>query len=146
MKIWLDGDACPKTIKTILFRAVNRTKTILNIVANHYATAPPSPYIHKIKVPMGFDVADNHIVNEMDPGDLVITADIPLADAVVSKGGRALNPRGTLYTKQNIKQYLAIRDLNESLRSNGMISSNQSGLGPKEIQLFANHLDRLLSN
>ena len=95
---------------------------------------------------MGFDVADNHIVNEMDPGDLVITADIPLADAVVSKGGRALNPRGTLYTKQNIKQYLAIRDLNESLRSNGMISSNQSGLGPKEIQLFANHLDRLLSN
>ena len=145
MKIWLDGDACPKAIKSILFRAVMRTQTTLMMVSNHLLTAPPSPFIKKIVVSSGFDVADNHIVASMEPGDLVITADIPLADAVVSKGGIALNPRGQRYTADNIKQCLAIRNLNESLRSNGLITSGQGTISAKEIQNFANCLDRFLA-
>ena len=145
MKIWLDGDACPKAIKAILFRAVIRTKTPLIIVANHYPTAPASPFIKKMQVPMGFDVADNQIVASMESGDLVITADIPLADAVVSKGGKALNPRGEMYSSHNIKQHLAMRNLNESLRSNGLIMGGQATLSAKEIQSFANSLDRFLN-
>ena len=144
MKIWLDGDACPTAIKTILFRAVIRTHTTLYIVANHFPSAPPSPFIKKIQVPMGFDAADNQIIERMAPGDLVITADIPLADAVVFKGGKALNPRGELYCPKNIKQHLATRNLNESLRSSGMIRGGQATMSQKEVQQFANHLDRFL--
>ena len=144
MKIWLDGDACPKAIKTILFKAVIRTQTTLVMVSNHFLTAPASPFIKKVQVHAGFDVADNHIVANMESGDLVITADIPLADAVVTQGGIALNPRGELYSANNIKQRLAIRNLNESLRSSGLLTSGQGTISAKEIQQFAKGLDRLL--
>ena len=145
MKIWLDGDACPKTIKDILFRAIIRTQTTLIVVSNHFFLTPASPFIKKWQVPAGFDAADNQIVASMEPGDLVITADIPLADAVVSKGGKALNPRGELYSTHNIKQHLAVRNLNESLRSSGLINSGQGKMSAKEIQNFANCLDKFLN-
>ncbi|OGV51157.1 MAG: hypothetical protein A3F46_05540 [Legionellales bacterium RIFCSPHIGHO2_12_FULL_42_9] len=144
MTIWLDGDACPKTIKDILFRAVIRTQTLLVIVSNHFFITPASPFIKKWQVPAGFDAADNQIIASMAQGDLVITADIPLADAVVAKGGIALNPRGAIYSKHNIKHHLAVRNLNESLRSSGLISSGQGKISAKEIQNFANCLDRFL--
>ncbi|OGV50671.1 MAG: hypothetical protein A3F46_10945 [Legionellales bacterium RIFCSPHIGHO2_12_FULL_42_9] len=144
MTIWLDGDACPKTIKDILFRAVMRTQTSLIIVSNHFFITPASPFIKKWQVPAGFDAADNQIIASMRPGDLIITADIPLADAVVSKGGIALNPCGELYSNHNIKHHLAVRNLNESLRSSGLINSSQGKMSTKEIQNFANCLDTFL--
>lgn len=144
MKIWVDADACPVIIKSILYRAANRTQTELILVANQFLQTPPSPYIKKIRVAHGFDVADNEIINQIEQGDLVITADIPLADAVIAKGGYALNPRGTLYTVDNIKQRLAIRDFNEQLRDGGLISGGPAKISQKEVQTFANSLDRLL--
>lgn len=145
MQIWIDGDACPKPIKDILFRTAIRTQTPLIVVSNHALNTPPSPYIKRNQVGAGFDVADNHIVNNMQAGDLVITADIPLADDVVTKGGLALNPRGEMYSINNIKQLLAQRNLNETLRGGGMISGGPAKFGPKEIQKFANNLDRFLA-
>jgi uncharacterized protein YaiI (UPF0178 family) len=144
MQIWIDGDACPKVIKDLLFRAAIRTQTQLVVVSNHILTIPSSPYIKRWQVGFGFDVADNYIVDMMQPGDLVITADIPLADDVVTKGGTALNPRGELYTANNIKQLLARRNINESLRSCQMIKGGPDKLSAKEIQTFANTLDKLL--
>ncbi len=145
MTIWLDGDACPKPIKDILCRAATRTETQLIIVANHFFSTPPSKFIKKQLVGAGFDVADNYIVAHLTPGDLLITADIPLADAAISKGGIVINPRGELYTTQNIKQYLAHRNMNESLRSTGHLSGGPSKLGAKEIQQFSNYLDKILT-
>ena len=145
MHIWIDGDACPKLIKDLLFRAAIRTKTHLIVVSNHTLIVPPSPYIKRWQVGFGFDVADNYIVDTMQPGDLVITADIPLADDVVTKGGTALNPRGELYTTNNIKQLLARRNLNESLRSCQMVRGGPDKFTSKEIQVFANTLDRILA-
>ena len=143
--IWIDGDACPKAIKEIVFRAVIRTKTNLIFVSNHNVSLPASPFIKKCLVGAGFDVADEQIVSSMSCGDLVITADIPLADAFVARGGVALNPRGELYTSHNIKQHLAVRNLNESLRSTGMLRGGAPSISAKEIQNFANHLDRFLT-
>ncbi|MFZ4076877.1 MAG: YaiI/YqxD family protein [Legionellaceae bacterium] len=145
MMIWVDGDACPKAIKEVLFRAAVRRKTLLTLVANQNMTLPSSPFIKKCIVGAGFDVADNEIVHQLEPGDLVITADIPLADAVITKGGIALDPRGELYTHQNIKQKLAIRNLNESLRSGGMLKSGQAPFSAKEVQKFSNNLDKFLT-
>ncbi len=145
MTIWLDGDACPKPIKDILCRAANRSKTQLLIIANHFIPTPPSPFIKKQIVSSGFDVADNYIVAHLKPGDLVITADIPLADEAISKGGTVLNPRGERYTSQNIKQHLSNRNMNESLRSTGLLSGGPKALGAKEIQKFSNHLDAFLA-
>jgi uncharacterized protein len=145
MTIWLDGDACPKPIKDVLCRAATRTQSQLMIVANHFFPTPPSPFIKKQLVGAGFDVADNYIVEHLTPGDLVITADIPLADAAISKGGTVINPRGELYSAHNIKQHLASRNMNESLRSSGLISGGPSKLGAKEIQQFSNHLDKFLT-
>ncbi|MCH9690015.1 MAG: YaiI/YqxD family protein [Gammaproteobacteria bacterium] len=145
MTIWLDGDACPKPIKDVLCRAATRTQTQLIIVANHFFQTPPSPFIKKQLVGAGFDVADNYIVAHLTPGDLVITADIPLADEAISKGGTVINPRGVLYSAHNIKQHLASRNMNESLRSSGLISGGPSKLGAKEIQQFSIHLDRFLT-
>jgi uncharacterized protein YaiI (UPF0178 family) len=145
MKIWVDADACPNIVKEILFRAANRTKTILTLVANQPLNAPLSPFIKKIQVSAGFDVADNQIVLEMQGGDLVITADIPLADAVIEKGGSALNPRGELYSPSNIKQRLAMRNFSEDLRSSGVRTGGPAKLGKKEIQAFANSLDQFLA-
>lgn len=145
MNIWVDGDACPKVIKDLLFRAAVRTRTHLMIVSNHPLSIPSSVYIKRWQVGAGFDVADNYIVQTMQSGDLVITADIPLADDVVTKGGVALNPRGELYTANNMKQLLARRNLNESLRSCQMIRGGPDKFTAKEIQLFANTLDKLLA-
>lgn len=145
MTIWLDGDACPKQIKEVLCRAATRTKTLLIIVSNHFFSTPPSPFIKKHLVGSGFDVADNYIVEHIQTGDLLITADIPLADAAISKGGTVINPRGDLYTAQNIKQHLAHRNMNESLRSTGMLSGGPPKLGAKQTQQFSNNLDRFLT-
>ena len=145
MKIWVDADACPNIVKDILFRASTRTKTHLVLVANQLVRSPLSAYIKKIQVSAGFDVADNRIVQEMESGDLVITADIPLADAAIEKGGFALNPRGELYTKTNIKQRLSVRNFSESLRSSGVVTGGPAILGKKEVQAFANALDRFLA-
>ncbi len=144
MQIWVDADACPKVIKDILFRAANRTKTPLILVSNQLLDIPASPFISKIKVPHGFDVADNHIVKHMQKGDLIITADIPLADAVIDKEGIALNPRGELYSKSNIKQRLSIRDFSTQLRNSGVNTGGPNKISQREIQAFANYLNRYL--
>lgn len=145
MQIWMDGDACPKPIKDILFRTAVRMQTQLTVVSNHALTTPASIFIKRSQVGAGFDMADHYIVDNMQAGDLVITADIPLADDVVSKGGCALNPRGELYTENNIKQFLSQRNHNEALRGGGMISGGPAKFGPKEIQKFANALDKFLA-
>ena len=146
MQIWIDGDACPKAVKEILYRAAKRTQTPLVIVANHFVQTPPSPLIQCLVVDKGFDIADQHIIDQVQPHDLVITADIPLADAIISKQAHALNPRGKLYTPQNIKHLLMSRNINETLRENGMISGGGIGkLNNKDIQQFSNHLDRILA-
>jgi len=143
--IWIDADACPRVIKDILFRAANRKKINLILVSNQSLVIPTSVFIKHIKVSSGFDMADNYIVQHLAPGDLVITADIPLADAVVHKNGIALNPRGMLYTSENIKQYLSIRNFSEGLRGSGLLTGGPASLSKKEIQAFSNHLDRFLA-
>lgn len=145
MQIWMDGDACPKVIKDVLFRAAVRTRILLTVVSNHAVTVPPSQFIKRWQVGSGFDVADKYIADTMLPGDLVITADIPLADDVVTRGGVALNPRGEMYTSNNIKQLLARRNHNEMLRGAQLLRGGPEKLSAKEIQIFANALDRLLA-
>jgi len=145
MKIWVDGDACPKAIKTILFNAAKRTKTLLCIVSNHYFDIPPSPFITRKIVESGFDVVDHYIVEHIEEKDLLITADIPLADAALTKNAAALNPRGKFYLAENIKQILATRNINEVLRDSGMIRGGGSQMSAKDIQEFSNHLDRYLA-
>ena len=146
MKIWIDGDACPKPIKQILFRAAMKRNVHLLIVANHLATVPPSPYIKKVLVAAGFDKADDYIIKHVEKSDLVITGDIILADHVIEKNALALNPRGTLYSDKNIKQTLTMRNLNESLRSNGLIQGGHNALSAKDIQAFSNHLDKIITH
>ena len=146
MQIWVDADACPVAIKEILFRCAERKKLQVTLVANQPMNTPRSSYINSIQVAQGFDVADNEIVQRLNAGDLVITGDIPLADEVITKGGIALNPRGELYTTDNIKARLNMRDLMESLRSSGM----DAGGGPPPLnssdrQAFANNLDKLVT-
>lgn len=144
MRIWVDGDACPKIIKEILFRAAIRTRTPLILVSNHILHTPSSPYLSTLQVPQGFDVADNKILQNLAAGDLVITADIPLADAVISNHAAALNPRGELYSAANIKQRLSLRNFSMDLRSSGVITGGPAALSKKEIQCFANELDKYL--
>jgi uncharacterized protein YaiI (UPF0178 family) len=146
MRIWVDADACPKVIKEILFRAAIRTSTALILVSNHALAAPFSPFITKMQVIGGFDVADDKIVQCLEANDLVITADIPLAAAVVEKGGVALNPRGELYSEKNIKERLAIRNFSTDLRSSGIRTGGPATISKKEIQFFANELDNILIN
>ena len=145
MKILVDADACPKTIKEILFRAAIRTKIKLILVSNHALSTPASPFISKIQVMAGFDVADNKIIQNLESGDLVITADIPLANDVINKSGIALNPKGELYTKNNIKERLSLRNFSADLRSSGMQTGGPSSLSKNEIQNFANVLNSILS-
>lgn len=149
MEIWVDADAAPNLIKDVIFRAAERLKIPTTLVANQYIRTPPSKVIKAIQVPQGFDVADNVIVEKLSPGDLVITADIPLADEVITKGGTALNPRGELYTKENIKDRLSRRDMMEELRSAGPLMDGVSGgprpLDKRDVQTFANALDRFLA-
>ncbi|MCX7091759.1 MAG: YaiI/YqxD family protein [Legionellales bacterium] len=145
MKIWIDGDACPKVIKQILFRAAMKRSVPLCIVANHIAITPPSLFIKRILVEAGFDAADTYIVAHLEKNDLVITADTILADLVIDKEAIALNPRGTLYSVNNIKQVVTMRNLNEALRSTGLIRGGLSQLSAKEVQSFSNHLDRIIT-
>lgn len=144
VQIWVDADACPAAIKEILFRAAERTKTKLILVANQYINTPRSKFVSAIQVAKGFDVADNEIVLRSAPGDLVITSDIPLADEVISKGCLALSPRGELFTEENIKARLNIRDFMETMRSSGLHSDGPAALSASDKQAFANQLDRWL--
>ena len=144
MKIWVDADACPVAIKEILFRAANRTQTQVTLVANQYIKTPPSKFITSVQVAKGFDVADNEIVQRCTSGDLVITSDIPLADEVISKNCLALSPRGELFTKENIKSRLNVRDFMETLRSSGIQTGGPSALSSSEKQAFGNQLDKWL--
>ena len=145
MKIWVDADACPVVIREILFRAAQRTGLELILVANQAIPVPRSRYIKMIQVRSGFDVADNEIVNQMSPGDLVITGDIPLAAEVIDKGGQALNPRGELYTNDNIKNRLTMRDLMDSLRTSGIDTGGPATLNQSDRKQFANQLDKILT-
>lgn len=145
MKIWVDADACPVVIKDILFRAAERTGVQVTFVANQFIKIPPSRCINFIQVSGGFDVADNEIVKRLSEGDLVITADIPLAAEVIEKGGLALNPRGELYTQSNIRARLNMRDFMESLRSSGVDTGGPAALSKSDRQAFANQLDKFLT-
>lgn len=144
-QIWVDADACPKAIKEILYRAADRVSVPVILVANQPLQVPRSRHIRAIQVPGGFDVADNHIVQQLEVGDLVITADIPLAAEVISKGGLALNPRGELYTKENIRERLNMRDFMDTLRSSGVDTGGPASFSQTDRQAFANSLDRLLA-
>jgi uncharacterized protein YaiI (UPF0178 family) len=144
MQIWVDADACPNVIKDILYRAAERVRASLILVANQPLKIPPSAFIRSIQVPSGFDVADNHIVKQIEAGDLVITADIPLAADVIEKGGHALNPRGEFYTTDTIRQRLMMRDFMDELRGSGVQTGGPPPLGQSERQAFANQLDRFL--
>ena len=144
MKIWVDADACPVVIKEILFRAAERKKIPLILVANHFLKIPPSAVISFMQVSSGFDVADNEIVKRLEPNDLVITADIPLAAEVVEEGCTALNPRGELYTENNIKQKLNMRDFMDTLRSSGIQTGGVPPISQADRQAFANNLDKWL--
>jgi len=141
MNIWIDADACPNIIKDILFRAAERAKIETVLVANQAMRLPPSKFIRFVQVDAGLDVADKRIVELMQAGDLVVTADIPLAAAVIDKNGVALNPRGELYTKDNIRERLSMRNFMEELRSGGVMTGGPPALTAKDKQLFANKLD-----
>lgn len=144
MQIWVDADACPKPIKEILFRVAERRKVPVTLVANHSLRTPPSRFITSIQVPSGFDVADNHIVQKLTAGDLVITADIPLAAEVIEHKGYALNPRGDFYTRENIGERLAMRDFFTQLRDTGVETGGAAAMSHTDRQNFANQLDRFL--
>ena len=145
MKILVDADACPKEIKSILYRAADRTQTKLVLVANQFLSIPKSKYIEFKKVSTGFDVADSTIVELAEIGDLVITADIPLAAEIIEKGADALHPRGERYSADTIKQKVAMRDFMDTMRSSGLHSGGPSKFSDRDKQNFANQLDRYLS-
>lgn len=145
MRIWVDADACPNVIKDILFRAAERVKVPVTLVANRPVKTPPSPHVRAVQVAAGFDAADRHIATAVAAGDLVVTADIPLAAEVIERGGHALNPRGELYTRDNIRERLAVRDLLDELRGSGVMTGGPSALSQADRQAFANQLDRWLS-
>jgi uncharacterized protein YaiI (UPF0178 family) len=144
-QIWVDADACPKVIKEILYRVADRLSVPVTLVANQFLEVPRSRYIFSIQVAAGFDVADNHIVQQAKTGDLVITADIPLAAEVVAKGCQALSPRGELYTEDNIRQRLSMRDFMDSLRNSGVDTGGPASFSQGDRRAFANQLDRLLA-
>ena len=145
MQIWVDADACPHAIKEILFRAAERAQVLTTLVANTPLRIPSSPFIKSIRVAKGFDVADHRIVQQVEPGDLVVTADIPLAAAVVGRGAHALDPRGELYSEDNVRERLAVRNLMQELRSGGDLIAGPAPFAPSDRQLFANHLDHFLT-
>ncbi|MBD5801874.1 hypothetical protein AZOA_12990 [Azoarcus sp. Aa7] len=144
MHIWVDADACPGVIKEILFRAAERTRHPLTLVANQYLRIPASPLIRMIQVPGGLDEADKYIAAHVQAGDLVITADIPLAAAIVEKDAHALSPRGELYGKENIRELLDLRNFMDTLRSTGVETGGPAAFNAGDRQAFANRLDRLL--
>ena len=141
MQIWVDADACPGVIKEILYRVAERVQMHVTLVANQLLRVPPSKYVRAVQVPHGFDVADNEIVRLVQPGDLVITGDIPLASDVLEKGGYALNPRGDFYTPDTIKQQLTMRAFMDDLRSSGVDTGGPAAFSQADRQRFANALD-----
>ncbi|GKW13819.1 MULTISPECIES: YaiI/YqxD family protein [Pectobacterium] len=144
MQIWVDADACPNVIKEVLFRAADRTQMQVTLVANQTIKVPPSRFIRTLRVSAGFDVADNEIVRRVETGDLVITADIPLASEVIEKGGIALNPRGERYTPDTIRERLNMRDFMDTMRASGIQTGGPSTLNQRDRQQFANELDKWL--
>lgn len=144
MKIWVDADACPVAVKEILYRAANRTRIELTLIANQMLRVPPSPWIKALQVPSGFDVADQKIAQEVVAGDVVVTADVPLAALVIAKGAVVIDPRGELLDKGNIQERLSMRNFMESLRSSGIETGGPASLSSADRQAFANQLDRLL--
>jgi len=145
MQIWVDADACPNVIKEILFRAAERVAVQVTLVANQAIAVPRSRYIRSVQVASGFDVADNHIVQQARSGDLVITADIPLAAEAIDKGCMALNPRGDLYTEENIRQRLNMRDFMDTMRASGLDTGGPPAFSKSDRMAFANQLDRILA-
>jgi uncharacterized protein YaiI (UPF0178 family) len=145
VQIWVDADACPRPIKEILYRAAERTRTPMILVANTPLQTPPSALIRTLRVRRGFDVADREIVEQVAAGDIVVTADIPLAAEVVGRGAHALDPRGMRYTAENIPERLAVRNLMAELRSSGVPTGGPAAWNPSDTRAFANQLDRLLS-
>jgi uncharacterized protein YaiI (UPF0178 family) len=143
--IWVDADACPAVIKDILFRAAERSQLPMTLVANKPLRTPPSRYIRMVQVSRGQDVADNEIARHLEPGDLVITADIPLAANVIGRGGHALNPRGEFYTPENVREHLSMRDFMEELRGSGVQTGGPPPLDQADRKCFADQLDRFLA-
>ncbi|AEG01214.1 YaiI/YqxD family protein [Methylomonas methanica] len=143
--LWVDADACPNLIKTVLFRAAQKRQFDMVLVANQFVAAPPSKTIRAVRVSGGFDVADNYIATHMQGGDLVITGDIPLAAQVIRQQGFALNPRGELYSQDNIGEKLAMRDFMEQMRDSGVVTGGAAVMGARDVQNFANALDRFLT-
>jgi len=146
MKIWVDGDACPVVIRDILCKAADRTTTLTTFVANQPLPLPKSKWIRFLQVSAGYDVADNEIVRRLETGDLVITGDIPLAAEVIEKGGLAVTSRGEVFTADNIRARLTMRDFMESLRASGVDSGGPAALNQKDRKTFADYLDKVLSN
>ena len=145
MRIWVDADACPNVVKETLYRAAERTRLPVTLVANHPLRTPRSDLVRAVQVPHGFDAADSWIEAQVASEDLVVTADIPLAAAVIEKGALALNPRGELYTDDNIRERLTMRDLMDELRGTGVMTGGPAPLSQRDRQAFANQLDRLLA-
>ncbi len=146
MKIWVDADACPGVVKNILFKAADRTRVELTLVANHPMKIPQRNYISFVQVSSGFDEADIRILKLLSKGDLVITADIPLASQVLKKEGYALNPRGHLYSNESIQEKLRMREFKESLRESGIDTGGPTAMNQKNTNKFATHLNKWLSN
>ncbi|MFN0304071.1 MAG: YaiI/YqxD family protein [Burkholderiales bacterium] len=145
MRIWVDADACPSVVKEILYRAAERAQLHLILVANQLMRTPPSPWVRAVQVPQGADVADQHIAEAVVAGDLVITADIPLAAMVVEKDAFALDPRGALYSRENVRELLDLRNFMETLRSTGVQTGGPPAFSQSDRQAFANQLDRFLA-
>jgi len=145
MNIWVDADACPGFIKEILFRVADRLSLRTTLVANQMLRTPPSPWIHALQVPDGFDVADNEIVARVEAGDVVVTADIPLAASVLEKGGLVITPHGERYTADNIRERLSMRSFMEEMRAGGVNTGGPRPFSMADRQNFANALDRLLA-
>lgn len=146
MQLWVDADACPKVIRDILYRAAERVNCPLTLVANQALTVPKSPWIKAVRVASGFDVADSYIVRHVMPGDLVITADIPLAADVLARNASALNPRGEMYDTNSIRQKLTMRDFMDEMRGTGILTGGPPPLSQSERRAFANALDRFLAH
>ena len=144
-KIWVDADACPNLIKNVIFRLADKRQIDVVLVSNHYVKTPNSRFVSAKQVGKGFDEADNEIIALMSGGDLVVTGDLPLANDVIQKRGFAINPRGTVYDEENIKSHLSRRDLMEDLRDSGVVSGGPSALNKKNVQEFANAIDRLVT-
>lgn len=145
VQIWVDADACPGVIKEILYRAADRLRIHVTLVANQMLRTPPSPWIHALQVPDGFDVADNEIVARVEAGDVVVTADIPLAASVLEKGGLVITPHGERYTADNIRERLSMRSFMEEMRAGGVNTGGPRPFSMADRQNFANALDRLLA-